>query len=153
MKSILLIAVIVSVAGGNVKRYPQEALQCFASSALQSQKDGIIICPQGSNVCVKEFINATRANCGALKGTTHFGRDVWDAKLAQCVYRKCARTCSSVVERLFVGDGHGQGKDVFSRTSSCCETNLCNRADRAFGEFSILVAIICFAANGATFWP
>jgi hypothetical protein len=143
--------VIVSVAAGNEKRYPQEALQCFAS-AVQSQKDGMIICPQGSNFCVKEVTNATRADCGAVKGTTYFGRDVWDVKLAQCVYRKCAHTCSSMAERFFVGYGHGKDKDVFSRTSYCCETNMCNRANRTFGEFSIVVAILWFAANTATFW-
>jgi hypothetical protein len=151
MKALLLIAVIVSVAAGNEKRYPQEALQCLAS-AVQSQKDGMIICPQGSNFCVKEVINATRADCGAVKGTTHFGRDVWDVKLAQCVYRKCAHTCSSMAERFFVGYGHGKDKGVFSRTSCCCETNLCNRANQTFGEFSIVVAILWFAANTATFW-
>ena len=126
MKSLLLlIAVIVSVAAVNEKRYPQEALQCFVS-ALQSQKDGMIVCPQGRIFCVKEVINATRADCGAVKGTTHFGRDVWDVKLAQCVYQKCAYTCSSMAERIFVGDGHGKDKDVFGRTSHCCETNQCN---------------------------
>ena len=152
MKPPLLIAVIVSVAAVNEKRYPQAALQCFASSALQSQKDGIIICPMGSNFCVKEVINATRADCGAVEGKTQFGRDVWDVKLAQCVYRKCAPTCSSLAERMFVEDGHGKDKNAFSRTSYCCETNLCNRANRTFGELSTLVAIIWFAAKTATFW-
>ena len=103
MKALLLIAVIVSVAAGNEKRYPQEALQCLAS-AVQSQQDGMIICPQGSNFCVKEVINATRADCGAVKGTTHFGRDVWDVKLAQCVYRKCAHTHVHLWQRDFLLD-------------------------------------------------
>lgn len=137
MKSILPIAAIVSVAAGNEQRYPQEALQCFASSALQSQKDGMIVCPRGSDVCVKDVINATRADCGK-KGTTYFGRDVWDVKLAQCVYRKCAQTCPS--SRVFVGDS--QHKDVFGRTSYCCETNLCNRADRTLGKFPISVLVV-----------
>ena len=30
-------------------RYPQDALECYASSALQSQKEGRIICPPGKS--------------------------------------------------------------------------------------------------------
>lgn len=116
-------------------RYPQEALECYASSAVQSQKEGKLICPPGTTVCVKEVINATsRADCGAVEGP-HFGRDVWDIKLAQCVYRKCAAACPSAGDdapRAFGGgdpeERGGLPAPVFNRTSYCCETNLCNHA-------------------------
>lgn len=63
--------------------YPQTALQCYASSALQSQKDGIIICPADrQNYCIKEVINATsRGDCGTVEGI-YYGRDVWDRKVS-----------------------------------------------------------------------
>jgi hypothetical protein len=63
--------------------YPQQALQCYASSALNSQKDGVIICPPDrSNYCCKELVNATSRNdCGTVPGI-YFGRDVWDRKVS-----------------------------------------------------------------------
>ena len=131
-------------AQANEHRYPQEALQCFASSAIQSQKDGAIICPIGTEFCIKEVINATsRADCGTIEGSKYLGRDVWDRKLAQCVYRKCSTKCPTVEEdrqRIFGGDEEiassssslkllGQlPKPVFNRTSYCCDSNLCNQA-------------------------
>ena len=66
--------------------YPQEALQCYASSALKSQKDGVIICPADrQNYCIKEVVNATsRGDCGTVPGI-YYGRDVWDRKVSKCL--------------------------------------------------------------------
>ena len=144
------------VMANDDQRYPQEALQCYASSALQSQKEGEIICPQGSQVCIKEVVNATsRADCGTIKGT-HFGRDVWDIKLAQCLYRKCGQTCPSIDEnraRTFGGDDAmigGPPAPVFNRTSHCCDTNLCNQA-RSGCPISLIMTIVASAVGIATF--
>lgn len=153
-------------AAADEERYPQEALQCYSSAALQSQKDGKIICPPGTEVCIKEVVNATsRADCGSIEGI-HYGRDVWDIKLAQCVYRKCGNTCpSSDADRArsFGGDDGQQQGDVasskllgklptpvFNRTSYCCDTNLCNGAV-SFGIGTLLVTCIVFAASLAAF--
>ncbi|KAL9191396.1 hypothetical protein ACHAXT_001102 [Thalassiosira profunda] len=115
----------------------EEILQCYASSALESQPDGKIICPVGTSFCIKEVVNATsRSDCGTVEGT-YYGRDVWDRKLGQCVYRKCSSTCPTVEQdrtRTFGGDEEDflLGKlptPVFNRTSYCCDTNLCNGAD------------------------
>ena len=76
----------------------------------------------------------SRADCGTIEGT-FFGRDVWDRKLAQCVYRKCGNRCPTEgedKERTFGGDGGdavvvsskllgGLPAPVFNRTSYCCE--------------------------------
>jgi len=158
--ALLCLANIFAVA--NEQNYPQEALQCYASSALQSQKEGKIICPVGSQVCIKQVINTTsRADCGTIEGT-HFGRDVWDRKLAQCVYRKCGSKCPSIDEdeaRIFGGDTENGGTSskllgkmptpVFNRTSYCCNTNLCNQAsDKLDGWRTVSVlamSIIWFA--------
>lgn len=153
MKSSLLIAAaIISIISAAERRYPQDALECFASSALQSQKDGQIMCPLGGNVCIKEIINATRAQCRKTNGL-YLGRDVWDVRLAKCVYRKCALTCSTTVMTTFHEDPHDEESNatqIFSRTSHCCDTNLCNRADRRFRGFLcgtvLVLSILCFIA-------
>ena len=155
MKSFLLLitaAAILIIISAEERRYPQDALQCFASSALQSQKDGQIICPLGSNVCIKEIINATRAQCGKTNGL-RLGRDVWDVRLAKCVYRKCALTCPKITETTFQEeeqDGESNATQIFSRTSHCCDTDLCNRADRRVSGFLcgllLVLSILCFVA-------
>jgi hypothetical protein len=154
MKSFLLFfaaAISISIISAAERRYPQDALECFASSALQSQKDGQIICPLGSNVCIKEIINATRAQCGKTNGL-YLGRDVWDVRLAKCVYRKCGLTCPNTVETTFREENlkvESNATQIFSRTSHCCDTNLCNRADRRSGFLCGLVLVLsiyCFIA-------
>ena len=149
---LLIAAAILIIISAEERRYPQDALQCFASSALQSQKDGQIICPLGSQVCIKETINATRAQCGKTNGL-HLGRDVWDVRLAKCVYRKCALTCPKITETTFheeKQDGKSNATQIFSRTSHCCDTDLCNRADRRVGGFLcgplLVLSILCFIA-------
>ncbi|KAL3779843.1 hypothetical protein HJC23_005769 [Cyclotella cryptica] len=147
---VALLAIFTFAIADNVlstKQYPQQALQCYASSALKSQKDGIIICPADrSNYCIKEVINATsRADCGTVPGI-YYGRDVWDIKLAQCVYRKCAAKCPSVEEdrkRLFGGGSESNPKLYFNRTSYCCQDNLCNsgRRQRMIAAFFIGIAL------------
>ena len=169
MKSIVLFTAVLCLASlfamaNDERRYPQEALQCYASSALQSQKEGKIICPQGSQVRTKEVVNATsRADCGTVKGT-HFGRDVWDVKLAQCVYRKCSSSCPSSEEdraRLFGGNGEngvvtsskllgGLPTLLFNRTSYCCDTNLCNQAFSRC-PMSLLISFVVFAVGIVAF--
>ena len=157
MKFVTLLAVLTTAVGANKTAYPQEALQCYASSALKSQKDGAIICPMDrNNFCIKEVINATnRADCGTVPGT-YYGRDVWDVKLAQCVYRKCASTCPSREDdeaRVFGGpvDSISSAGTLslpmpyFNRTSYCCEDNLCNSGERrgmiAVGFIGLALAV------------
>jgi len=124
---------------------------------LESQKDGVIICPAGSNqVCIKEVINATsRADCGNIEGP-YYNRDTWDRKLAQCVYRKCASRCPTLEEdmaRTFGGDDDDRGqaeastklqpRPIFNRTSYCCnDTDLCNEAGKRRGGMGLIVLLI-----------
>eukprot|EP00984_Skeletonema_dohrnii_P004226 scaffold1493_cov104-Skeletonema_dohrnii-CCMP3373.AAC.2 len=120
-----------------------EFLQCYANSALESQKDGKIICPLGSNYCIKETTSATRrADCGLGKHST----DVWDRKLGQCVYRKCGVKCPSFEEdqlRDFVTDDQTR---TFNRTSFCCnDTNLCNAARSNSYNFYITITTTIFS--------
>ncbi len=136
------------------RRYPQEALQCFASSAIESQKDGKIICPRDRNrFCIKEVINASsRSDCGTVPGT-HFGRDVWDKRLAQCVYRKCAYECPTEEEdraRMFGGEEGGSsslkllGKippPLYNRTTYCCDSNLCNSGNEAAKQVGFILVL------------
>ena len=96
-----------------------------------------------------------------IEGSIHYGRDVWDRKLAQCVYRKCASICPSPEDDR--GRTFGGGDDsstllekmptpVFNRTSYCCDTNLCNQAAKELsgaGAISLLV-LVGFAAVGLT---
>ena len=158
MKSAALISVILFIANATAieQNYPQESLQCYSTSALQSQKDGEIICPIGSTVCVKEVANASsRGDCGTVKDSKYYGRDVWDRKLAQCIYRKCASRCPTLEEdlaRTFGGDNEDESLSlqlgrlptpVFNRTSYCCDTNLCNKADKmSVGMIFISLAFI-----------
>ena len=180
MFGVVFSAVVLCLATTNSRvlatggRYPQEALECYASSAVQSQKEGNIVCPPGNSismppwpprtrrvrrqelapalrrapapgagaaVCAKEVVNATsRADCGAVVGP-HFGRDVWDVRLAQCVYRKCAAACPSREDdaaRAF-GGGAAVGRGglpapVFNRTSYC-EWRLAHSALARGAEF------------------
>lgn len=136
-----------------------ESRQCYATSALESQKDGVIICPAGSNqVCIKEVINATsRADCGNIEGP-YYNRDTWDRKLAQCVYRKCASRCPTLEEdraRTFGGDEDVLGQaeastklqptPIFNRTSYCCnDTDLCNESGKRRGGMIVLLIIMIY---------
>lgn len=153
-----------SYVSASDRLYPQEALQCFASSAIESQKNGKIICPRDRNrFCIKEVINATsRADCGTIPGT-HFGRDVWDKRLAQCVYRKCANDCPTEEEdraRIFGGvNGESSSFEllgrmpppVYNRTSYCCDSNLCNSGNEAVtqvGFISVLsIVAVAYVVN------
>ena len=86
--ALLLLAmnIIASNASPNNTRYPQDALQCYTSSALSSQKDGAIICPQDRQAfCIKEVINSSRRECGSVEGI-YYGRDVWDRKVSAVRY-------------------------------------------------------------------
>ena len=136
----------------NAEQYPQEALQCYASSALEVQKDGIIICPRGSSLCIKEVVSPT-CLCRCFFVYNHslvlfqinttsraacVDRDVWDRKLAQCVYRKCSSRCPTKEddrEKIF-----GEDDDRFNRTSYCCDTNLCN-ADRKLCGWGLVILL------------
>ena len=84
--TLLLILTLASesvVLAQQTNQYPQDALQCYTTSALNSQKDGVIICPADrQGYCIKEVVNATsRADCGTVKGSIYYGRDVWDRKV------------------------------------------------------------------------
>ena len=96
----LLILITICLLLISIVQSQEESLQYYATSALQSQKDGVIICPIGSNnVCIKEVVNATsRADCGSIEGP-YFGRDVWDRKLAQCIYRENVQVDVQLLKR------------------------------------------------------
>jgi hypothetical protein len=85
-----------------------------------------------------------------------FGRDVWDRKLAQCVYRKCSATCPIVeeVKAKTLGEGENATSSApsstppepsLNRTSYCCQDNLCNDGERkAFlfvGVIGVAIAV------------
>lgn len=158
MKPVLLLAavLILHADANSSERYPQEALQCYSTSALQSQKDGAIICPIGTSVCIKEVVNATtRKDCGTVEGSPYYKRDTWDRSLAQCVYRKCASRCPSIEEdmaRRFGGEENDGttslallglvSTPIFNRTSYCCDTNLCNHAHIKSGLVTIPLIFI-----------
>eukprot|EP01082_Thalassiosira_pseudonana_P010982 g9936.t1 g9936 contig4:911082-911582(+) len=159
MNTLLVLLFLSAALAGDAAQhnYPQTALQCYASSAINSQKDGSIICPQDrNNVCIKEVINSSRADCGNAEGTPYFGRDVWDIKLAQCVYRKCAAECPTLEEdqaRTFGGDYFVVGSasttsigrqqtPVFNRTSYCCTDNLCNSGERTMTTFMTSLSML-----------
>ena len=61
MQAILLLVILIIAnnlfaLANESNGYPQSAFQCFASSAIESQKDGKIICPPGSNnFCIKRL--------------------------------------------------------------------------------------------------
>ena len=155
----LLFLITICILLISIVQSQEESLQCYATSALESQKDGVIICPEGANnVCIKEVINATsRAECGSIEGP-YYNRDVWDQKLAQCVYRKCASRCPTVEEdktRTFGGDKDDLGQEeesaklgqspptpIFNRTSYCCNTDVCNVGKRRGGSVLIISLIM-----------
>ena len=155
----LLILITICLLLISIVQSQEESLQCYATSALQSQKDSVIICPIGSNnVCIKEVVNATsRADCGSIEGP-YFGRDVWDRKLAQCIYRKCASRCPTPEEdraRTFGGDEDDLGQEeassklagqpptqIFNRTSYCCNTDLCNEGEKRLCGLGLIVLLI-----------
>ena len=121
-----------------------EFIRCYANSALESQRNGKIICPRSAQYCVKETTNATRrSECGVGKHST----DVWDRKVGQCVYRKCSDRCTTFEEdklRHFnVIDTNGMSR-TYNRTSFCCDSNLCNAASNSF-SFSFVMAAVVFS--------
>ena len=159
---IILILASLILLSTTAEQYPQEALQCYASSALEVQKDGIIICPRGSSVCIKEVVShsclcrcflvndhsltlfqintTSRASCVSVEGSPYFDHDIWDRKLAQCVYRKCASRCPTKEEdreKIFDEDD-----DRFNRTSYCCDTNLCNSTDRKLCGWGLVILLL-----------
>ena len=156
MKSFLLFfaaAISISIISAAERRYPQDALECFASSALQSQKDGQIICPLSSNVCIKEIINATRAQCGKTNGL-YLGRDVWDVRLAKCVYRKCGLTCPNTVETTFREENlevESNATQIFSSVQSSRQKKQISLW-ACVGVVHIVLHCICFLTDKQD-WP
>ncbi len=141
----IVLALSTVAAGTDGSGSGDEFLQCYANSALKAQKNGKIVCHDGSHYCIKEVINATRrSECGLGKHSN----DVWDRKLGQCVYRKCSQTCPSFAEdqlRDFnaTDDAFGSSVLTFNRTSFCCnDTNLCNEAMGKSCNFLIAMTIV-----------
>lgn len=154
MQIIILAVLISSFAASGTKKLADgrqnSLIQCFSTSALVAQTNGKIVCPQGSTYCIKEVVNATRrSDCGIGMHSS----DVWDAKLGQCVYRKCGSVCPSFEEdqlRDFVETDAVFGWNrTFSRTSFCCnETNLCNssssnQSDGLLFSITIMFVMAC----------
>mmetsp|Transcript_28663 Transcript_28663/g.42197 ORF Transcript_28663/g.42197 Transcript_28663/m.42197 type:complete len:162 (-) Transcript_28663:1191-1676(-) len=110
------------------RRYPHDALRCFATLAEPNHK---ILCPESrNNYCIKEVANTTRRYCGS---TIAYPNDVWDIKLGQCIYRKCAASCPNRT-KLF-----GSGEKTYGRRSYCCNTDLCNEAGQKGRHFLVYV--------------
>lgn len=140
--NLLLFALLECLCGG---KYPQDALQCYSSSALKTQTDGELICPLDARVCVKEEINATRKDCGNVEGSLFYRRDIWDRKLAKCVYRKCSSRCPSQEEqekRVFIRVEEKLGDNFWNRTSYCCDSNLCNVRHRTQVTCGFLLVVL-----------
>ncbi len=148
----MLLALSTTAAAADGSSSGDEFLQCYANSALESQKNGKIVCHAGSQYCIKEVVNATRrSDCGL---GIH-SNDVWDRKLSQCVYRKCSQTCPSFAEdqlRDFnvTDDAFGLSR-TFNRTSFCCDANLCNAAMGKSFTFLITVTVVIASIVFASF--
>ena len=113
-----------------LSRYPQDALQCFATATEPSHK---VICPEDrSSYCVKEVANASRRDCGSA---LDFSMDQWDVKLGQCVYRKCADRCDGETNITFFGS-----RGAYERSSYCCKMELCNGGERLAGSVGLIAA-------------
>ena len=103
------------------KRYPQEALQCYATLAAPPKHK--IICPEDrNNYCIKEVTSSTsRRECGS---TSEYPDDVWDHRsgdYGECVYRKCASSCPNST-RFF----EGRDGELVERRAECCKSQFCN---------------------------
>ena len=96
-------------------------LKCYSTLSPNEY----IICPEDrNNFCVKEVVSSSRKECGM---TNEYPNDIWDRKEpgGACVYRKCATSCSNSTT-FFVG----RREEKVSRTSYCCDKNLCNSGIR-----------------------
>lgn len=104
-------------------------LQCYATLAPQEK----LICPQDrSNYCIKETVSSSRRECGA---TLDHPFDEWDGGL--CVYRKCGSICTNKTTYFLGRDGLNH-----SRSTACCESNMCNYGSRSKITRSLQFSII-----------
>ena len=103
------------------RRYPQDALQCYATLAAPPKHK--IICPEDrNNYCIKEFTtSSSRRECGT---SPEYPDDVWDRRSGECVYRKCAASCPNSTITFDGRDG------IVERRSECCTSHFCNPAFR-----------------------
>ena len=116
-------------AAATKKKYPQEALKCYSSSAA----NGETICPVGRNsYCIKEESTTSRGECGTVDP---YRFDIWDLRLGRCVYRKCAASCLNDTATTF-GDAQ-----QYSRTTYCCTSNRCNGAMETVSQSTLAITL------------
>ena len=100
-------------------------------------------------------VNASRADCGNVEGP-YYKRDIWDRKLAQCVYRKCAPACPTLQEQEreifsrpeinYEDYSRIIAKDMlWNRTAYCCTENLCNAGAKLRIRIGLVVVSLCSA--------
>ena len=128
-------------------KYPQNALQCYSTLSTKNKK---IICPKfRTNYCVKEVSNATRKEC-ETKSSKQYSNDVWDPKIAKCIYRKCSDTCNN--ETIYYNEtaisGYSRGK-YWKRDVYCCDNSICNSCSGLkimsiawFGLFAVTIILL-----------
>jgi len=130
---------ICSVVASN---YPQDALSCYNTLSPR----GKVICPRDRNhVCIKEEAKMGRGECGT---TYSYQEDVWDRKLKQCVYRKCASMCP-MRKTLFFNSTPIEEQDVlgnvqYERRTFCCNGDLCNNGKTLSWLPSFLAIVTLF---------
>ena len=84
----------------------------------------------------------SRKNCGA---TVLHPFDVWDVKSRSCVYRKCGASCFNETIEVQGTDG-----EYYNRSTSCCNTKLCNSSANSvvlvitFIQIGLVVALLLF---------
>ena len=62
-----------------------------------------------------------RGECGNSDVYPH---DMWDKKLKQCVYRKCAATCPETRKKYF--NSTKGYRTEYERNIYCCQGDFCN---------------------------
>ena len=123
---LFFISIDVSESSTNEnRRYPQDALQCYATMATPPKHKVICLEDPRNNYCIKEVTSTTsRRECGA---SSEYPDDVWDRQSGdsgECVYRKCAASCPNSTNIFEGRDG------IVERRAECCTSHFCNSAFR-----------------------
>ena len=129
----IIFLLVFTLTGADQRRYPQNALECYASSSPNKK----IICAEDRNsYCVKEVISSPRKSCGK---SLEYPSDFWDIKEpggGLCVYKKCSDSCPNATIE-FENDG-----EIDFRNDVCCTDSLCNSACEMTLTKSIIVILL-----------
>ena len=132
-----------STADGNspTKPYPQQALQCYASSAIIYQKDGMIICPADrSNYCIKGSQCTLACLLWDCSKALLWQRRMGHKACTMCLPEMCCQMPLNRrgSKRLLGGESEPisstgalmSPKPFFNRASYWSENDLCNSGER-----------------------